>query len=75
MIQPNWTLKPHWVFPGFQWLPLPARAAVSRRWPYGHVRSEASPPGAAVRDVTQALRSYAEYHLERPLKSLQLLAV
>jgi DNA repair protein RecO (recombination protein O) len=31
--------------------------------------------GAAVRDVTQALRSYAEYHLERPLKSLQLLAV
>ena len=29
---------------------------------------------AAVRDVTQALRSYAEYHLERPLKSLQLLS-
>ena len=29
----------------------------------------------AVREVTQALRNYAEYYLERPLKSLQLLAV
>ena len=29
----------------------------------------------AVREVTRALRAYAEYHLERPLKSLQLLAV
>ena len=31
--------------------------------------------GLAVREVTQALRNYAEYYLERPLKSLQLLAV
>ena len=30
-------------------------------------------PGATV-EVTQALRRYAEYHLERPLRSLQLLA-
>ena len=29
----------------------------------------------AVREVTRALRAYTEYHLERPLKSLQLLAV
>ena len=29
----------------------------------------------AVLEITQVLRSYAEYHLERPLKSLQLLAV
>ena len=30
---------------------------------------------AATREVTDALRRYAEYHLERPLKSLQLLAI
>ena len=29
---------------------------------------------AAAGEVTQALRLYAEYHLERPLRSLQLLA-
>ena len=31
-------------------------------------------PGAVI-EVTDALRRYAEYHLERPLKSLRLLAV
>ena len=31
--------------------------------------------GLAIREVTQAMRNYAEYYLERPLKSLQLLAV
>jgi DNA repair protein RecO (recombination protein O) len=30
---------------------------------------------AAAREVTDALRRYAEYHLERPLKSLQLLSI
>jgi hypothetical protein len=29
-------LEPHWLFPGFQWLPLPARVAVTRHWRYGH---------------------------------------
>lgn len=31
-------------------------------------------PSDATADVTQALRSYAEYHIERPLRSLHLLA-
>jgi hypothetical protein len=26
-------LEPHWVFPGFQFLPLRARAQISERWP------------------------------------------
>ena len=26
-------LEPHWVFPGFQFLPLRARAEISQRWP------------------------------------------
>ena len=29
-------LEPHWLFPGFQLLPLAARAAVTRRWKLGH---------------------------------------
>jgi hypothetical protein len=32
-------LEPHWLFPGFQFLPVGARMTVSRRWPYGHIRS------------------------------------
>jgi len=45
-------VEPHWLFPGFQFLPLAARVAVSRRWPLGHVRSPKVPSAAAVRDVT-----------------------
>lgn len=32
-------VEPHWLFPGFQFLPLPARAVLSERWPLGHIRS------------------------------------
>lgn len=42
-------VEPHWLFPGFQFLPLRARAEVSRRWPFGHIRSTG--PGPAVDDV------------------------
>jgi hypothetical protein len=28
-------LEPHWLFPGFQFLPLRARGAIHRRWPIG----------------------------------------
>lgn len=28
-------LEPHWLFPGFQFLPLRARVAAHRRWPVG----------------------------------------
>lgn len=33
-------LEPHWLFPGFQFLPLNVRAAVSRRWPLVHFDQE-----------------------------------
>jgi hypothetical protein len=32
-------IEPHWLFPGFQFLPLNVRAQVSRRWPLAHTPS------------------------------------
>jgi hypothetical protein len=29
-------IEPHYLFPGFQYLPVEARAAVAMRWPLGH---------------------------------------
>jgi hypothetical protein len=30
-------IEPHWMFPGFQFLPVAARREVTRRWGLGHV--------------------------------------
>ncbi|OAA25256.1 methyltransferase family protein [Frankia sp. EI5c] len=32
-------LEPHWLFPGFQFLPVAARASVAQHWPLAHTRS------------------------------------
>ncbi|MGH8905614.1 MAG: class I SAM-dependent methyltransferase [Egibacteraceae bacterium] len=32
-------IEPHWLFPGFQFLPLAARAWLSHRWPLMHTRA------------------------------------
>jgi hypothetical protein len=32
-------VEPHWLFPGFQFLPLTVRAEVSRFWPLVHTQS------------------------------------
>ncbi len=32
-------IEPHWIFPGFQFLPLNARAWLTTRWPLMHTRS------------------------------------
>lgn len=32
-------LEPHWLFPGFQFLPLAARSWLSSRWPLVHTKS------------------------------------
>jgi hypothetical protein len=36
-------LEPHWLFPGFQFLPPRARAAVSRVWPAGNYARDRRP--------------------------------
>jgi hypothetical protein len=36
-------LEPHWVFPGFQFLPPRARATVSRVWPIGNHARDSRP--------------------------------
>lgn len=33
-------LEPHWVFPGFQFLPLSVRTSVTQRWPLGHMQRQ-----------------------------------
>lgn len=44
-------LEPHWLVPGFQFMPTPLKAAVSRRWRVGHTRSVHEPWTEAVNDV------------------------
>ena len=39
-------IEPHWLFPGFQFLPVRLRVAATRRWPLGH-RRERDPAEAA----------------------------
>jgi hypothetical protein len=29
-------MEPHWIFPGMQFLPMPARRYIAPRWPLGH---------------------------------------
>jgi SAM-dependent methyltransferase len=43
-------IEPHWVFPAFQFLPVPTRTAISRRWKLGHIHS--ADPREALDDVS-----------------------
>ena len=40
-------VEPHWVFPGMQFLPLRARAEVTRRWPLSPGRADNLPEAIA----------------------------
>jgi hypothetical protein len=37
-------IEPHWVFPGFQFLPVNVRAQVSSHWPLGQIPHLPDPP-------------------------------
>jgi hypothetical protein len=38
-------MEPHWLCPGFQFMPLTVRAELSRRWPLVHTRSSCREEG------------------------------
>jgi hypothetical protein len=40
-------VEPHWLFPGFQFLPLTARSRIACRWPLAHSRPASKAAGRA----------------------------
>ena len=60
-------IEPHWLFPGFQFLPVRARAAVTVRWPVGAYRSLREPVPAVRRSLETELlsRTELEYYFPR----------
>jgi hypothetical protein len=41
-------LEPHWLFPGFQFLPVNARIQLTMRWPFGHLHADTTEAAAAM---------------------------
>lgn len=74
-------IEPHWLFPGFQFLPMSARAQISYRWPLAHTRSASVDDGLAeamsVELLSRAEMSYyfphAEIQAERLLGAVKSL--
>ena len=58
-------VEPHWMFPGFQFLPVAARAAITRTWRLGPRRAPRRPREAAlsrVLEVELLSRSELEFY-------------
>jgi hypothetical protein len=56
-------LEPHWLFPGFQFLPRAAKLAVTKTWPLGHRHTRDAERAAALVDEVElvsagAMRGY-----------------
>jgi len=56
-------IEPHFLFPGFQWLPLAARASLIRRWDLGHLDRE--PDVAAARAAVEGIRLLKRHEVAR----------
>lgn len=54
-------IEPHWLFPGFQFLPLRTRVAITRRWPLGHIRAEGARAVEATLGVELVDRTEMDY--------------
>jgi hypothetical protein len=64
-------IEPHWLFPGFQFLPLNIRAEVSRRWPLVHTPSASHEDGLRAA-MSVELLSRAEMAYYFPDSALRL---
>ena len=47
----SFPLEPHWLFPGFQFLPVAARVSISRRWSLGHMPRHEESTARATEEV------------------------
>ena len=63
-------VEPHWLFPGFQFLPLTVRAEISHLWPLAHSPSSSHAEGLRAALGTELL-SRAEMTFYFPSSSLR----
>jgi len=62
-------IEPHWLFPGFQFLPTPAQARVGARWPLtwsgpvSHEQSVADAMGVELLNLTQFRHYFPDSHV------------
>jgi hypothetical protein len=60
-------VEPHWLFPGFQFLPVAVRFWLTARWPVGHSAGRRDRPHLWMRDVLEVeLLSRAELRFHFP---------
>ncbi len=67
-------VEPHWLFPGFQFLPLVARAEVSRHWPLVHTKPTSRQQGleAAMEVELMSRSEMAHYFPSSAIRSERL---
>jgi hypothetical protein len=64
-------IEPHWLFPGFQFLPLNARGMLAQRWPLAHTPSRSREEGIiAAMEVELVSRTEMEFYF--PSSTLRL---
>ena len=64
-------IEPHWLFPGFQFLPLNARGTLAQRWPLAHTPSRSREEGIiAAMEVELLSRTEMEFYF--PSSTLRL---
>ena len=67
----SFPIEPHWLFPGFQFLPTSAQAAVARRWPFSAPTLRNRTPKEAIEDALSVdLLSATEMRLLFPESEL-----
>lgn len=64
-------IEPHWLFPGFQFLPLTVRAELSMRWPLVHTQSSSHEEGLSAA-MSVELLSKSEMQFYFPASQLYL---